>query len=452
MKKIILIFSVLVLCACAKQEQINYLVFSGTIINSNSDSIIVSRKDFRKVIAINEKGSFYDTLFIDNGYYSFRIGRESSALFLQNGKSLNLNINIEEFDESIKYSGIGAAENNVLASTYLIEEVMMGGPTEFYSQDENQFISSCKAIKDSIVQLINNQKIDANFKADQLNNAKYNYARQLLIYPTYHRHYADLPDFKVSADFKSNQVEFSINDENAFKNSSAYVDLINTVFEQKINEAPDSISYSQAIFNATEEWPKGLIRDELLNDMAAYIISPNEELETTYQFLINAVSDTSYHAKYTALYQKMVLLQKGNPSPSFVDYENHAGGTSSLKDLLGKYVYIDVWATWCGPCIREIPALKEIEAVFHNKNIHFVSISVDRENDHETWIKMVKDKELSGIQLFADQAWESDFIRAYEINSIPRFILIDPSGKIIDADAARPSSPKLLELLNELKI
>ncbi|KAA3648528.1 MAG: TlpA family protein disulfide reductase, partial [Bacteroidetes bacterium] len=224
------------------------------------------------------------------------------------------------------------------------------------------------------------------------------------------------------------------------------------VFEQKINEAPDSISYSQAIFNATEEWPNGLIRDELLNDMAAYIISPNEELETMYQFLINAVSDTSYHAKYTVLYQKMVLLQKGNPSPSFVDYENHAGGTSSLKDLLGKYVYIDVWATWCGPCIREIPALKEIEAAFHNKNIHFVSISVDRENDHETWIKMVKDKELNGIQLFADQAWESDFIRAYEINSIPRFILIDPSGKIIDADAARPSSPKLLELLNELKI
>ena len=58
-------------------------------------------------------------------------------------------------------------------------------------------------------------------------------------------------------------------------------------------------------------------------------------------------------------------------------FENYAGETSSLEDFKGRYVYIDVWATWCGPCKKEIPYLKAIEEKFHNRNIEFVSISVD---------------------------------------------------------------------------
>jgi len=65
---------------------------------------------------------------------------------------------------------------------------------------------------------------------------------------------------------------------------------------------------------------------------------------------------------------------------------------------------------------------------------------------------MIVDKELSGIQLFSDKAWQSDFIQQYKITGIPRFILIDPEGNIVTADAPRPSNPKLIELFNELKI
>ena len=140
---------------------------------------------------------------------------------------------------------------------------------------------------------------------------------------------------------------------------------------------------------------------------------------------------------------------EGTVSPSF-DYENHKGGKTKLEDLRGKYVYIDVWATWCGPCLAEIPHLKKVEAKYHGKNIEFVSISVDTEKDYEKWKKMVVAKELGGIQLFADKNWTSDFIKAFGINSIPRFILIGPDGKVIKADAARPSSASLTELLDGL--
>ena len=139
-----------------------------------------------------------------------------------------------------------------------------------------------------------------------------------------------------------------------------------------------------------------------------------------------------------------------NSMASPFDYLNFKGGNTKLSDFNGKYVYIDVWATWCGPCIAEIPFLKKVEEKYEGKNIAFVSISVDVQKDFEKWKKFVAEKQLGGVQLFADKDWNSDFIKSFGINSIPRFILIDPSGKVVSADAARPSDSKLSEQLDAL--
>jgi len=173
--------------------------------------------------------------------------------------------------------------------------------------------------------------------------------------------------------------------------------------------------------------------------------------------------ETEIYNFYVQNKQREVAMAKqfesfiGQPSPDFKNYENYAGGTTSLKDLKGKYVYIDVWATWCGPCKAEIPYLKKVEEEYEGKNIQFVSISVDDgrgykgslEASKEGWKKMIKEEELGGIQLLSDKAWKSDFITGYQINGIPRFILIDPKGNVVDANAPRPSSPKLIKLFDE---
>lgn len=148
---------------------------------------------------------------------------------------------------------------------------------------------------------------------------------------------------------------------------------------------------------------------------------------------------------------KQKLLDfKGKESPKFKDYENFSGGNASLDDLIGKYVYIDLWATWCGPCRAEIPFLKEVESKYHNKNIVFASISIDRKKDYEKWRKMVIDDKLSGMQLYAKE--DQAFISEYMVMGIPRFILIDPKGYIVSADAPRPSDKSLLELFKSLGI
>jgi thiol-disulfide isomerase/thioredoxin len=153
---------------------------------------------------------------------------------------------------------------------------------------------------------------------------------------------------------------------------------------------------------------------------------------------------------YETKHSMMVKFAKGKPSPKFVNFENYAGGKTSMDDLRGKYIYIDVWATWCGPCKTQIPFLKEIEKQYEHKNIEFVSISTDRRNKYDAWRKMIEDKQMSGVQLYAGE--DRSFSNEYQINSIPRFILIDPEGNILDADAPRPSDPRLKELFNSLSI
>lgn len=146
------------------------------------------------------------------------------------------------------------------------------------------------------------------------------------------------------------------------------------------------------------------------------------------------------------------LLSPGMASPQFTDYVNYKGGNSSLADFKSKYVYIDVWATWCVPCVYEMPYMNEIEKEYEGKNIHFVGISIDRKKDEEKWRKMIVEKELMGTQLLADNEIDSKFIQGYYIQGIPRFILLDPQGNIVTYDAPRPSDPQLKELFSSLNI
>ncbi|QAA82046.1 TlpA family protein disulfide reductase [Aequorivita sp. H23M31] len=146
------------------------------------------------------------------------------------------------------------------------------------------------------------------------------------------------------------------------------------------------------------------------------------------------------------------VLSPGLPSPEFTDYVNYKGGTSSLSDFKGKYVYIDVWATWCIPCIYEMPYLIDIEKEYEGKNIEFIGLSIDRKKDEDKWRKMIVDKGLLGTQLLADNEIDSEFVRDYFIQGIPRFILLDPEGNIVSYDAPRPSEPRLKELFTSLNI
>lgn len=141
-------------------------------------------------------------------------------------------------------------------------------------------------------------------------------------------------------------------------------------------------------------------------------------------------------------------LSPGQPCIDF-SFSNIDGKTVSLKNLRGKYVYIDVWATWCGPCKAQIPALQKLEKEMEGKKIVFVSISCD--DNKKMWEEYVKKEKLGGVQLIMEGEKAEEFSRFFEIEMIPRFILLDKKGKIVNAKMGRPSVAGTKDELMKLK-
>ena len=143
------------------------------------------------------------------------------------------------------------------------------------------------------------------------------------------------------------------------------------------------------------------------------------------------------------------LPQQGESSIDFT-YPDKDGNDVSLSDFVGSVVYVDVWATWCGPCRAEIPFLHDLEEEYRDKNVTFVGVSLDIEKNRQSWLDMMVEKEMKGVQIFAD-GW-SQITKDYAINSIPRFMLFDSEGKVSDLDASRPSSEDIRPALDALLV
>lgn len=125
------------------------------------------------------------------------------------------------------------------------------------------------------------------------------------------------------------------------------------------------------------------------------------------------------------------------------------GKEIALSDFKNKVVYVDVWATWCVPCRKEFPYMKDLEADYKNKNIVFIGVSTDEVKNYNKWVKFLQDNSLVGIQLFAGDR-KDDIMKPYKITTIPRFLLFGKDGKIVSSSAPRPSSSEIRPLLDEL--
>jgi len=143
----------------------------------------------------------------------------------------------------------------------------------------------------------------------------------------------------------------------------------------------------------------------------------------------------------------LLTLKTGEDALAF-SYPDKEGKTVTMASLKGKVVLVDVWATWCGPCKAEIPHLKKLEEEMKGKDVQIISLSTDAVTDKDKWLKMIKDENLGGMQLFAGGPG-NEFSQYYKVNTIPRFLVFDKKGKIVTVDSPRPSNPELKALLEK---
>lgn len=126
------------------------------------------------------------------------------------------------------------------------------------------------------------------------------------------------------------------------------------------------------------------------------------------------------------------------------------GRQVSLEGFAGKFVYIDMWASWCAPCRREMPFTQKIREHYSAEKLEIVSISIDQENDLDNWRKSIDQLQMQWHNWIVYKGFESDFADKYGIKAIPRYLLLDPKGRIMNDNAPRPSDEELIQLLDQL--
>ena len=129
-----------------------------------------------------------------------------------------------------------------------------------------------------------------------------------------------------------------------------------------------------------------------------------------------------------------------------------SGKEMSLADLKGQVVVLDFWATWCGPCVAELPTMKKIYAEYHPKGVEFVGISLDQpeaQGGKDKLLAFVKQNDMPWPQYYQGNGWQSEFSSSWGIDSIPAVFVIDAEGNLANTDARGKLESILPELLKK---
>src|SRR5690606_6202173 len=124
---------------------------------------------------------------------------------------------------------------------------------------------------------------------------------------------------------------------------------------------------------------------------------------------------------------KLKTLAIGQPAPTF-DSFTPDNKTVKLADYKGKYTLVDFWASWCMPCRKENPHLVKMYNQYKDRGFTILGVSLD--NNPGSWMRAIKDDQLTWTQVSDLQAWSSDLVTKYKLKSIPASFLLDKNGNI----------------------
>lgn len=430
-------------------------VISGKIDNPVSDSLFLKTDDSKIIAAckLNKDNGFKMKVEIEEGYYRIGDNNEHTELFLSPGFNLHLTIDTKLFDESIQYKGKGSSENNYLAKSYLLDEGF--GKLRSYSYyaklEEKDFLKLSDSLLKVELDFLGNYKKSMlpRFYDFQKMKIEYSYRTKLNNYESMHMMLTNNMEFVVSSSFPDPFKDIDLNKAewvSAFEYTNAVEAYLWELASKDLKEKKAS-NYYLAFYNNME----ALIKLPYLKEKFAFSIGRNnliyaKDLDLVYEKTVSNITDTLKLGLVKSIYQRLKALQDGTLIPEF-SFSDLNGEMVKLSDFKGRYVYIDIWATWCGPCMYEMPYLRKLEDTLANKNIAFVSICKD--DYKQNWERSIKKSGSKSVQLFAEEG-NDKFFKDFIVNSIPRFILIDKDGKIINSNAKRPSDPALLSQLELL--
>jgi thiol-disulfide isomerase/thioredoxin len=209
--------------------------------------------------------------------------------------------------------------------------------------------------------------------------------------------------------------------------------------------------YEKTIHAATNTFIKKFPKDDrgprLLMSVAGRYTSDTEDRVTLYRRIIDSYPDYR-GVKYVP---GKIRQSEGMGKPFQLEFNDAIGGQRvSVRRLKDKVVVVDFWATWCGPCVAEMPHMKELYAKYRDKGVEFVGVSLDDPEDKGGLEKLknyCKENEITWPQYYQGNRWKSEFSTSWGINSIPTMFVIDKDGKLHSIEAGGKLDTMLPELL-----
>jgi len=452
MKRIILILTVSFFFITCRQFKpaVPQFVLTGKIENFNGDKIKLVHTLDEIEFNVDENGYFSDTIsdFVD-GYYKLVIGKEYSNVYIKDGFDLSFTIDVVDFDESLKFKGIGANENNILALNLLTNESV--NYYDFFKFNEDTFllkIDSFAKIKSDFIenQITSIPNLDKEFIKFERAKVTYFSPLQKENYQGYHRYLSKDETFTVSENFYDYRKNIPLENID-FLEIQNYTSYVEAYFSNQISET-DTLERAFSLLRIID---KEITDNKLMKAFvyrSAKANMPDVKKLDEYWILVSfIVTEKREYKELVKIKRKLDKIKIGANSP-LTSFKDENDKEYNLEDFKGKLVYIDCWAQWCAPCKREIPFLLELEKKYAKKDIVFIKLSLD--SDIDAWKKYIKENNLEENAFILKDNFKSKFAESYMITGIPKFILLDKDLKIVDANAKRPSNKELIEDIDKL--
>ena len=382
---------------------------------------------------------------MDALYANVYYGEKFKVVYLQKGDEMNISFDAHDFDNTFAVKG-----GNEKAVDYLNKIQLTALPNEAYAQPWSEFKAAVDKKMASMKRLLKARKFAANDKFLKMEEGRitYFYANMMLMYPVSHTYLTQDTTMVLGKEYYDAIRQYVKEDEDLTDIDEYRNFMIETA--HIFDEAGKDIRqyYPKVLAEMSyigENIQSDKVRESLIHFLAFTYVEGNgvENITDLQNLYYTYVTSPRLNAIFKQACTKWDKAAVGRPSPMFKGVDVN-GKEMTLRDFRGKYVYIDMWATWCGPCQKELPFLKKLEEKYKGRNIVFVGLSIDQ--DKAKWTDRVKSGALSGTQLYIGKG--TKFQSDYRISGIPRFILLDPNGRIVNPDMTRPSSEDTEKILN----